>query len=269
MAHSLLKSWNLPAFFWGEAVATAVFLLNRAPTKAVDGMTPYEAWHGRRPDVHYLRTFGCVAYIKATKPHLKKLDDRGTPAVFIGYEPGAKAWRFYDPASRRAVVSRDAVFNEPASWTWEDEDMGAAADLVIKYHAMELGNGHFSAEVVADSPEPPATPAAGTPATSPATSTPAAATPAPPASPLPQPEFISPPPNAEEYWDADNDDVEPRYRTVDNILGAATAPGFAARQVAAELHLQIEEEPATFAEAEQHQSWRHAMLEEMNSIESN
>ena len=94
MSHSLLKSRNLPAFFWGEAVATAVFLLNRVPTKAVDGMTPYEAWHGRRPDVHYLRTFGCVAYIKVTKPHLKKLDDRGTPVVFIGYEPGTKAWRF-------------------------------------------------------------------------------------------------------------------------------------------------------------------------------
>jgi transposase InsO family protein len=43
MARSLLKSRNMPAMFWGEAVATTVFLLNRAPTKAVDGMTPYEA----------------------------------------------------------------------------------------------------------------------------------------------------------------------------------------------------------------------------------
>jgi hypothetical protein len=31
-----------------------------------------------------------VAYVKVTKPHLKKLDDCGTPVVFIGYEPGAK-----------------------------------------------------------------------------------------------------------------------------------------------------------------------------------
>jgi transposase InsO family protein len=43
MARSLLKSRNMPAIFWGEAVATAFFLLNRAPTKAIDGMTPYEA----------------------------------------------------------------------------------------------------------------------------------------------------------------------------------------------------------------------------------
>jgi len=84
MARSLLKARDMPATFWGQAVATVVYILNRAPTKAVDGMTPYEAWHGRKPDVHHLRTFGCVAFIKETRPNLKKLDDRGTPVVFIG-----------------------------------------------------------------------------------------------------------------------------------------------------------------------------------------
>jgi hypothetical protein len=39
---------------------------------------------------------------------------------------------------------------------------------------------------------------------------------------------VSPPPNAEEYWDADNDDVKPRYRTLDNVLGNTTPPGLAA-----------------------------------------
>ena len=56
--------------------------------------------------------------------------------------------------------------------------------------------------------------------------------------------------------DADADDVEPRYRTIDNVIGVVTPPGFAARQVAAELHLQMEEEPASFAEAEKHACWR-------------
>jgi hypothetical protein len=74
----------------------------------------------------------------------------------------------------------------------------------------------------------------------------------------------------EEYLDADNDDdAEPRYRTIDNILGEASPPSLAARQVAAELHLQIEEEPVTFAEAKKHESWRCAMIEEMDSIQSN
>jgi hypothetical protein len=35
----------------GEAVATAVYLQNRAPTKSLNDITPYEAWHGHRLDV--------------------------------------------------------------------------------------------------------------------------------------------------------------------------------------------------------------------------
>lgn len=91
MARSLLKGRSVPTQFWGEAGATAVFLLNRAPTKILDGLTPFQAWHGYKPDVSHLKTFGCWAFIKVRKPHLKKLDDRATPAVFIGYEQGSKA----------------------------------------------------------------------------------------------------------------------------------------------------------------------------------
>jgi hypothetical protein len=44
----------MPAVFWGEAVVTVVYILNRSPTKALNGMTPYEAWHGRKPAVSHL-----------------------------------------------------------------------------------------------------------------------------------------------------------------------------------------------------------------------
>jgi hypothetical protein len=56
MARALLKQRRLPAWFWEEAVVTAVHLLNRAPTKALNGMTPYKAWHGKAPAVAHLRT---------------------------------------------------------------------------------------------------------------------------------------------------------------------------------------------------------------------
>uniref|UniRef100_A0A453T4W2 Integrase catalytic domain-containing protein n=1 Tax=Aegilops tauschii subsp. strangulata TaxID=200361 RepID=A0A453T4W2_AEGTS len=55
MARSMLKSKKLPRRFWGEAVTTDVYLLNRAPTKSVIGMTPYKAWCGRKPSVDHLR----------------------------------------------------------------------------------------------------------------------------------------------------------------------------------------------------------------------
>jgi hypothetical protein len=74
---SILRVRGMPGHFWGEAVHTAVFLLNRAPTSAVDGLTPYQAWYKKKPLVHFLKVFGCLAYIKNLRPHLSKLNDRG------------------------------------------------------------------------------------------------------------------------------------------------------------------------------------------------
>jgi len=125
-ARSLMKAKGLPAEFWGEAVSTAVFILNRSPTKALKGQTPYEAWHGRKPSVAFMRTFGCVAHAKNTKSGLDKLEDRSTKMVFLGYEEGSKAYRLYDPASGKVVVSRDVVFDEAAAWNWGKTATGEA-----------------------------------------------------------------------------------------------------------------------------------------------
>jgi transposase InsO family protein len=38
----MLKAKGLPAVFWGEAVSTAVYLLNRSSSKSIGGKTPYE-----------------------------------------------------------------------------------------------------------------------------------------------------------------------------------------------------------------------------------
>jgi transposase InsO family protein len=54
MARCMLKSMGVPGRFWGEAVTTAVFVLNRAPTRALEDKTPYEAWYGHKPAVHFL-----------------------------------------------------------------------------------------------------------------------------------------------------------------------------------------------------------------------
>lgn len=62
MARGLLRSRELPMRFWGEAVSTAVHLINRSPTQALQNKTPYEVWHGFKPTVSYLRIFGCIAF---------------------------------------------------------------------------------------------------------------------------------------------------------------------------------------------------------------
>jgi hypothetical protein len=46
MSRSMLKVMSMPNWFLGEAMITAVFILNRSPTQSIDGRTPYKVWHG-------------------------------------------------------------------------------------------------------------------------------------------------------------------------------------------------------------------------------
>ena len=117
-AHSLLKSKMMPGQMWGEAVRHAIYILNRAPTKAVVGRTPYEAWSGKKPQIEHLRVFGCVGHVKVPSVQLKKLDDRSMPMVYLGSEEGSKAYRMYDPQSKKLHISRDVFFEEEKAWEW-------------------------------------------------------------------------------------------------------------------------------------------------------
>jgi hypothetical protein len=111
MARALLKQRGMPAVLWGEAVVTAVYILNRSPTKALNGRTSYQAWRGRKPAVSHLRVFGCLAFGKELG-HIDKLDDKRTPGVFIGYAEGLKAYRILDPGTQCVHTTCYVVFDE-------------------------------------------------------------------------------------------------------------------------------------------------------------
>ena len=57
MARLMLIGANMPQRFWAEAISTAAYLQNRSPTKAIQGITPYEAWTGDKPCIDELRIF--------------------------------------------------------------------------------------------------------------------------------------------------------------------------------------------------------------------
>jgi len=112
MARSLLKGMNVPRRLWGEAVRHLVYLLNRLPTKALEDKTPFEGWHGRKPNLSYLRVFGCTAHVRTAGKHLKKLEDRSKPMVYLGVDEGCKSHRLLDVSGNKVVISRDIVCEE-------------------------------------------------------------------------------------------------------------------------------------------------------------
>lgn len=43
---------------WAEAIATAAYIVNRSPTKAIDCRTPFEMWSGKKLDISHIKIFG-------------------------------------------------------------------------------------------------------------------------------------------------------------------------------------------------------------------
>lgn len=120
MARSMLQTKNLPNIFWGEAVATTIYILNRSPTKEVPNLTPKEAWSGHKPSVAHLRVFGCLAYVHIPVQKRKKLDAKSQLCIFVGYSTPTKGYRFYNPETKQWIVSQDVIFDEGGVWQWKD-----------------------------------------------------------------------------------------------------------------------------------------------------
>lgn len=111
-ARSMLLDANLPKRFWAEAVSTAVYLKNRCPTKAVPGMTPFEAWHGEKPEVDHLRVFGCDAYSHIPRDERAKFDTKTRKCILLGYGEETKGYRLYDDRTKKVLYSRNVQFSE-------------------------------------------------------------------------------------------------------------------------------------------------------------
>ena len=78
----MLSFSKLSKCFWGEALSTACYLVNRSPLAALGLRTPMEIWSGVKSSYKFLRIFGCEAYY-----HVKegKLDLRAKKGIFLGY----------------------------------------------------------------------------------------------------------------------------------------------------------------------------------------
>uniref|UniRef100_A0A0A9WWP7 Copia protein n=1 Tax=Lygus hesperus TaxID=30085 RepID=A0A0A9WWP7_LYGHE len=105
----LLFDANLPKPFWGEAVLTAAFLINRRPTSSLD-VTPAERWFGYAPNLSKIKLFGCLAHAHIDKELRRKLDDRSQLMVMVGYAPNG--YRLWDLEKQQVVFKRNVVFDE-------------------------------------------------------------------------------------------------------------------------------------------------------------
>jgi hypothetical protein len=83
---AMLRDSALPPRFWAEAMSTFMYLQNRTPTKANDGVTPYECFYGVKPDVSHTRTFGCVVACHAASREVREAGQPQRDGVLTGIQ---------------------------------------------------------------------------------------------------------------------------------------------------------------------------------------
>ncbi|KAK4387924.1 Retrovirus-related Pol polyprotein from transposon TNT 1-94 [Sesamum angolense] len=132
MARSMLQEKHLPKVFWAEAVYTAVYLLNRCPTKAVQNMTPIEAWSGKKPSAKHLRVFGSICYVHIPTEKRHKLEEKTEKGIFLGYSTQSKGYRIYNLKTKKLIISRDVEFDEDAMWNWDEEKVERQSVMIPK-----------------------------------------------------------------------------------------------------------------------------------------
>lgn len=114
---------------------------NRRPPRAVDSATPSEAWTGLKPDVKYLRSFGCTTYAYIPKDERKKFDSNARKCVFLGYGTETKGYRLNDCERQRVIFSPDVKFNE-SEFGIEKEPSDGTDELIT----IELSSNHSAAQ---------------------------------------------------------------------------------------------------------------------------
>ncbi|KAH9751848.1 retrovirus-related pol polyprotein from transposon RE1 [Citrus sinensis] len=110
---SLIQA-HMPLSYWGEALASAAYLINRTPSSSLGFQTPFQVLNDAimSPNVPNLppHVFGCVAFIHL--PQQDKLSPRALRCVFVGYALHQKGYRCYHPPSRKIYITMDVVFHE-------------------------------------------------------------------------------------------------------------------------------------------------------------
>ena len=110
MASCMIQAKSLDPSLEVEAISSANHILNRSPHNVLYGMTPFEAWCGRKPVVKHFIVFGCPTWAHISSRECKAPPLR--PCTFIGYDDNVKAYRLMDSETREIFKERNVHFDK-------------------------------------------------------------------------------------------------------------------------------------------------------------
>ncbi|XP_052725874.1 retrovirus-related Pol polyprotein from transposon TNT 1-94 isoform X3 [Vigna angularis] len=110
---TLLIHGQVPSRFWGDAVLTACYLINRMPSSVLDNKIPHSILFPQ--DLLHplpLRVFGSTCFVHDFSPGLDKLSPRSHKCVFLGFPRSQKGYKCFSPSLNRHFIPADVTFDE-------------------------------------------------------------------------------------------------------------------------------------------------------------
>ncbi|GKD07491.1 putative ribonuclease H-like domain-containing protein, partial [Tanacetum coccineum] len=111
-ARTMLADSKLLTTFWAEAINTACYVQNRVLVVKLHNKTPYELFHGKTPNLSFMRPFGCPITILNTIDHLGKFDGKADEGFFVRYSLNSKAFRVFNSRTRTVEENLHIRFSE-------------------------------------------------------------------------------------------------------------------------------------------------------------
>jgi hypothetical protein len=109
---SLLAQGSMPLKFCDEAFRSAVYLINRTPSRVLQYETPLEKIFNTKPNYLSLRVFRCDCWPNLRPVNTRKLQFRSKQCTFLGYSQQHKGFKYLDVATGRVYTSHDVIFDE-------------------------------------------------------------------------------------------------------------------------------------------------------------
>src|SRR5258708_8503001 len=101
-----------PQSWWEFSFETAIHVYNRTPIRRTKWTTPFENLFNKKPDVHYFKALGCLAWVYIPKELPKnKLYPKSEKMTFVGYDIGSKAYKFMRK-DNAVFIAAHALFDE-------------------------------------------------------------------------------------------------------------------------------------------------------------
>ena len=160
MTRALLIDADLSDWFWPFAIQTAVHIKNRVPHSSLSpSQTPFELWHGHKPNLAHLRPFGTSCTTRILSNSLTKFAPCGESGRFLGYAKDAKGYLIWVPGplgrGGTVKVRRDVIFHDfpsPISAPTSHNDFSPLWDDVLFPERIPI---HNEQQLIVDSlPDP-------------------------------------------------------------------------------------------------------------------